>query len=86
VKSIVRPPHVKGSTTDPHHFKYNAPLHAGGVGGKGRSAGLAFRVQAGWAPCQPGAGLAAIVSSSSGPVWQDGLNFIHAHGAKLPFC
>ena len=29
VKSIVRPPHVKESTTDPHHFKYNKPLYAG---------------------------------------------------------
>lgn len=32
VKSIVRPPHVNDSTTDPHHFKYNKPLTAGGVG------------------------------------------------------
>ncbi|GAB4813551.1 hypothetical protein N2152v2_000597 [Parachlorella kessleri] len=28
VKSIVRPPHVNDSTTDPHHFKYNKPLYA----------------------------------------------------------
>lgn len=35
VKSIVRPPHVNDSTTDPHHFKYNKPLYAGAGMGQG---------------------------------------------------